>query len=418
MSVTDGKKLLADAVKRFHQAAEVMKLEEGLREVLAATKRDLTVHFPVKLENGDVQMFTGYRVHHSIARGPAKGGIRFHPNVTLEEMRALAMLMTWKCAVVNIPYGGGKGGVVCDPKAMTLRELERLTRRYTTEIESMLGPDRDIPAPDLYTTPREMAWIMDTYSMHKGHTVTGVVTGKPEQVGGSLFRRQATALGLTMAIEEAARHLKMKLPGARVVIQGFGNVGSTTAMFLKARGCKIVAVSDSKGGVYNRRGMDPKKIAQHKRETGSVVGWRGTDGVTNQELLELPCDILIPAAIEEQITAENAPRIRPKILAEAANSPTTPEADEILRKNRVFVLPDILANVGGVTVSYFEWVQDLQSYFWDEKEVAARLRRVMQRSLADVLAVSKKYKMDMRIAALILAIDRVAQATTIRGIYP
>lgn len=396
----------------------MMGLDEGMSEVLATTKRDLTVHFPVKMDDGDIQMFTGYRVHHNIARGPAKGGIRYHPDITLEEIRALAMSMTWKCAVVNIPFGGGKGGVVCTPKTMSQRELERLTRRYTTEIENMLGPDRDIPAPDLNTTPQEMAWIMDTYSMHKGYTVTGVVTGKPEAVGGSQFRREATALGVTMAIQEAARHLRMRMKGARVVIQGFGNVGSTTASFLHATGCKVIAVSDSQGGVFNPRGLDPKKLVQHKQDTGSVVGYQGADGITNEQLLELPCDILIPAALEEQITSKNAPRIKPKILAEAANLPTTPDADPILHQNRVFILPDILANAGGVTVSYFEWVQDFQSFFWGKKEVTTKLRAVMTNALSQVISVSRKYKTDMRRAALILAIDRVAQASKIRGVYP
>lgn len=416
--LADGKRLWDDAQKRFFRAAAMMGCEDSLCQVLAVTKRDLTVHFPVKMDDGQVQMFTGYRVHHNIARGPAKGGIRYHPNVTLEEIRALAMTMTWKCAVVNIPFGGGKGGVICDPKTMSARELERLTRRYTTEIENMLGPDRDIPAPDLNTTPQEMAWIMDTYSMHKGYTVTGVVTGKPEPIGGSRFRREATALGVTMAVEEAARHLKMKLPDARVVIQGFGNVGSTTAVMLHKLGCKIIGVSDSKGGVFNPRGIEPRSIAQHKAQSGSVVGIRGADAIRNDELLELPCDILIPAALEDQITGENAPRIKPKILAEAANAPTTPDADPILHENGVFILPDILANAGGVTVSYFEWVQDSQSFFWDEREVTSKLRTVMKQALADVIASSKKYKTDMRMGAQIIAIDRVAQAVMLRGIYP
>jgi glutamate dehydrogenase (NAD(P)+) len=418
MSLSDGKKLLADALAQFYHAARIIGLDDGMSEVIASTKRDLTVHFPVKLDNGNIEMFTGYRVHHNIARGPAKGGIRYHPDITLEQIRALAMSMTWKCAVVNIPFGGGKGGVACDPKKMSARELEHLTRRYATEIENMLGPDRDIPAPDLNTTSQEMAWIMDTYSMHKGYTVTGVVTGKPEEVGGSQFRREATALGVTMAIQEAARHLKMRMQGARVVIQGYGKVGSTVATFLHAAGCKVIAASDSKGGVANTRGVDPKKLLQHKQESGSVVGYRGGETITNEQLLELPCDILIPAALEEQITAKNAPRIKPKILAEAANLPTTPDADPILYQNRVFILPDILANAGGVTVSYFEWVQDVQSFFWGKKEVTTKLRSVMTDALAQVIATSNKYKTDMRMAALIVAINRVAQASKIRGIYP
>ncbi|MBI3536203.1 MAG: Glu/Leu/Phe/Val dehydrogenase [Chloroflexi bacterium] len=415
---TNGKKLYDDVLNQFQRAAQIMNCDEGMRAVLAATKRDLTVHFPVKLDNGNVEMFTGYRVHHNIARGPAKGGIRYHPNVTLEEIRALAMTMTWKCAVVNIPFGGGKGGVVCDPKKMSASELERLTRRYATEIETMLGPDRDIPAPDLNTTPQEMAWIMDTYSMHKGYTVTGVVTGKPAEIGGSQFRREATALGLTIAIQDAAKHLKIKMKGARVAIQGFGNVGSTSAQFLREAGCKIIAVSDSHGAIMNARGLEPRQVIAHKQQTGSVMGYKNSDAMTNQQLLELDCDILIPAALEGQITAENAPRIKPKILAEGANQPTTREADKILHDNGVFILPDILANAGGVTVSYFEWVQDFQAFFWGRKEVTTKLRAVMSDALKQVLAKSREHKTDMRMGALILAIDRVARAANIRGIYP
>jgi glutamate dehydrogenase (NAD(P)+) len=418
MTTLNGKKLLRDVQDQFERAAQIMELDEGNRAVLGATKRDLTTHFPVKLDNGTVEMFTGYRVHHNIARGPAKGGIRYHPNVTLEEIRALAMNMTWKCAVVNIPFGGGKGGVVCDPKQMSEGELERLTRRYATEIQTWLGPDRDIPAPDLGTTPREMAWIMDTFSMHRGHTVTGVVTGKPQEVGGSQFRREATALGLTMAIEEAARHIKLKMRGARVAIQGYGNVGSTTAAFLHQAGCKIIAVSDSQGGIVNARGLDPSKVLAHKQKTRSVVGYKGADAITNAQLLELPCDVLIPAALEEQITRDNAPRIKPRILAEGANQPTTPEADAILNQNGVFILPDILANAGGVTVSYFEWVQDSHSYFWGRQEVTTRLRGVMSDALKQGLATARQYKTDVRMGALILAIQRVARAADIRGIYP
>ncbi len=406
------------ALQQFSRAADVMHLDDGLRELLSTTKRDLEVHFPVKMSNGDVQMFTGFRVHHNIARGPAKGGIRYHPAVSLEDTRALAMTMTWKCAVANIPFGGGKGGVICDPKKLSNMELEHLTRRYTTEIENMLGPDRDIPAPDVGTNPQIMAWIMDTYSLHKGYTITGVVTGKPEFIGGSRLRREATALGVKMAVEEAVKILRMKLTGARVVIQGYGNVGSTTALFLQRAGAKIIAVSDSRGGIVNARGLNPQKIAAHKEQSGSVVGFKGASAVTNSEMLELPCDILIPAALENQITAQNAPRIQTKILAEGANAPTTPDADAILRDRRVLVVPDILTNIGGVTVSYFEWVQDTQSLFWDDQEVTTRLRAVMRSAMKEVLAVSKKYKTDMRNAAMILALDRVAQATTIRGIYP
>lgn len=420
MSTTDprGMTLWEMTLAEFHQAADKMHLDDGLREILGNTKRELTVHFPVKMANGDVEVFTGYRVHHSIARGPAKGGIRYHPEVTLDQVKALAMLMTWKCAVVGIPFGGGEGGVVCDPKRMTPRELQNLTRRYATEIETMLGPDRDIPAPDINTTPQEMAWIMDTYSMHKGHTVTGVVTGKPEPIGGSRLHPAATALGVTMVLEEAAHHLGMSLEGARVVVQGFGNVGLTCATALHDLGCKIIAVSDSKGGAHNARGIDPREIAKHKRTTGSVVGFSGADRSTNAELLELPCDVLLPAALEKQITVGNAPKIKPKVIVEGANAPVTPDADRILRENGVMVVPDILANSGGVIVSYFEWVQDLQSFFWGDEEITNRLRALLTRALAEVFTLAQKETTDLRTAALMLATGRVAEVTTLRGIYP
>jgi glutamate dehydrogenase (NAD(P)+) len=403
---------------QFHQAADKLQLKDGLREVLGSAKRELTVHFPVKMTSGDIEMFTGYRVHHNTARGPTQGGVRYHPAVTLEQIKALAMLMTWKCAVVNIPCGGAKGGVICDPKRMTPRELQNLTRRYTTEIETLLGPDRDIPAPDVNTTPQVMPWMMDTYSMHQGHTVTGVVTGKPEPIGGSRLRAEATALGVKMAVEESARHLKMDPQGARVAVQGFGNVGMVSATMLHDLGCKVIAVSDSKGGVLNTRGIDPREIAKHKQATGSVVGFPGADRVTCEELLELPCDVLLPAALETQITTQNAARIKPKTIVEAANAPTTPEADRILRENGVTVVPDFLANSAGVIVSYFEWVQDLQSFFWSEEEVIAKLRAILSRTLDEVFAVSEKHRVDLRAGALMIAIERVAQATTIRGIYP
>lgn len=406
------------ALAEFNTVADKMDLDDGLRQVLSSTKRELTVHFPVKMSHGEVQMFTGYRVHHNVARGPAKGGIRYQPEVTLDQMRALAMLMTWKCSVVGIPFGGAKGGVVCDPKKMTALELQKMTRRYTTEIETMLGPDRDIPAPDLNTTPQEMAWIMDTYSMHKGNTITGVVTGKPESIGGSRLRTEATALGTKIVIEEVARRLGVDLQGARIAIQGFGKVGSTCATMLHDLGCKIVTVSDSTGGVYNQYGINPWESMKHKRATGSVVGLPGAERITNADLLELPCDLLLLAALENQITAQNAPRVQSKLIIEAANAPTTTDARQILREQGATIIPDFVVNSGGVIVSYFEWVQDLQSFFWNDEEVVNRLRAILTRTLGEVFTRSQKENTDLRTAALMLAISRVAEATTIRGIYP
>jgi glutamate dehydrogenase (NAD(P)+) len=338
--------------------------------------------------------------------------------VTLNEIRALAMLMTWKCAVVGLPYGGAKGGVVCDPKALSQTELEHLTRRYATEIEVLMGPDSDIPAPDMGTTPQIMAWIMDTYSMHRGYSVPAVVTGKPISIGGSAGRIEATGRGVTIVTRETARHLGLQLAGARVAIQGFGNVGAIAAQTLHVEGCRIVAASDSRGGVYNEKGIDPDDLIRHKQETGSVAGYRGCDAVTNEELLELPCEILVPAALEGQITADNAARIKARIVVEGANGPTTPEADEVLKSRRVFVVPDILANAGGVIVSYFEWVQDLQSFFWSEEEINARLERILVRSFRDVLALSQEKQVEMRVGALVRAVSRVADALVTRGIYP
>ena len=406
------------ARKQFNQAADLLPLKRGVREFLVYPKRELTVHFPVQREDGSVQVFTGYRIHHSTILGPTKGGIRYHPDVSLNEIRALAMLMTWKCAVVGLPYGGAKGGVVCDPKILSQTELEHLTRRYATEIEIMMGPDSDIPAPDMGTTPQVMAWIMDTYSMHRGYSVPAVVTGKPISIGGSAGRIEATGRGVTIVTRETARHLGLQLAGARVAIQGFGNVGAIAAQTLHVEGCRIVAASDSRGGVYNEKGIDPDDLIRHKHETGSVVGYRGCDAVTNDELLELPCEILVPAAMEGQITADNAPRIKARIVVEGANGPTTPEADEVLKSRKVFVVPDILANAGGVIVSYFEWVQDLQSFFWTEEEINARLERILVRSFRDVLAVSQEKQIEMRVGALVRAVSRVADALVTRGIYP
>jgi glutamate dehydrogenase (NAD(P)+) len=386
--------------------------------MLRKPKRELTVNFPVKMDDGSVKVFTGHRVHHSIVLGPTKGGIRYHPDVTLDEVRALAMWMTWKCSVVGLPYGGAKGGVVCNPKEMSLGELENLTRRYASEISVMMSPEGDIPAPDVNTNPQIMAWIMDTYSMGRGYSTPAVVTGKPVEIGGSEGRNAATAQGTIYHIRRAAKHLGMDLGASTAVVQGYGNAGSFAAKFLHEDGVRVIAVSDSRGGIHNPKGLDPDEVLAHKRETGSVVGYPGADTVTNAELLELPCDILVPAALEKQLTGENAPRIQTKIIAEAANGPTEPEADKVLNDRGVFVIPDILCNAGGVTVSYFEWVQDLQQFFWNEREVNQKLEEIMNRAFDAVLKVHLEKQVDMRLAAYIRAIDRVNKATMIRGIYP
>ncbi len=404
------------ALAQFNRAADHMGLEEGLRAILSHPKRELIVHFPVKMDDGSIRVFTGYRVHHNTARGPCKGGIRYSPRVTLDEVRALAMWMTWKCAVVKLPFGGGKGGVVCDPKQLSPGELERLTRRYTTEISILIGPERDIPAPDLNTNPQVMAWIMDTYSMHQGHSVPAVVTGKPVEIGGSEGRKDATGRGVMLVVREAAKLLGMSLIGARVAVQGYGNVGSAAARFLAAQGCRIVAVSDVKGGAYDPNGLDLQELDEHVRSQGTVFGF--ATPITNADLLELDCDVLIPAAVENQITVANAHRVKARIVAEGANGPTTPEADRILNERGIFVIPDILANAGGVTVSYFEWVQDLQSFFWDEEDINAKLEKVMVRAFREVVNLARSEGVDLRLAAHILAISRVAQAIRLRSIYP
>jgi len=406
------------ALEQFALAADLLSLKRGIREFLSYPKRELTVNFPVQLEDGSVRVFTGYRVHHSTVLGPTKGGIRFHPDVTLNEIRALAMLMTWKCAVVGLPYGGAKGGVICNPKELSLEELEHLTRRYATEISLLISPESDIPAPDVGTNPQVMAWLMDTYSMHRGYSVPAVVTGKPLSIGGSQGRIEATGRGVMIVAREAARHLGMPFGGARVAVQGFGNVGSIAASLLRDQGCRVVAVTDSRGGVYNEKGLDPADVLRHKEQTGTVSGYRRGDAVTNEDLLELPCEILVPSALEGQITGKNAPRVKARIIVEGANGPTTPEADRILRDQKVLVVPDILANAGGVTVSYFEWVQDLQSFFWTEEEINERLERIMVRSFREVLAVSQERKVDLRTAALVRGVGRVADALMTRGIYP
>ncbi len=406
------------AQKQFDEAAEIMGLEPSLREVLREPKRELTVHFPVKMDDGTIKVFTGHRVQHNQARGPSKGGIRYAPDVTLDEVKALAMWMTWKTAVVNIPYGGAKGGVRCNPKEMSQAELERLTRRFATEISILIGPEKDIPAPDVNTNPQVMAWIMDTISMHKGYSVPGVVTGKPLEIGGSKGRNVATSLGGQYVVREAVKRVNLQLPDAKVVIQGFGNAGMYSAKFMVEDGATVIAVSDSKGGIYNPKGLDIDEVIRVKQETGSVINYKDADRVSNKELLEIPNDILVPAALENQITDENADRIQTKIILELANGPTTPEADKILWDKGVLILPDILANAGGVTVSYFEWVQDIYSFFWEEDEIRKQLERIMQDAYYSVMGKVDELKVNPRIAAYILAIDRVAKATKIRGIYP
>jgi glutamate dehydrogenase (NAD(P)+) len=406
------------ALQQYDRAADKLNLGAAVREVLRNPKREVTVHFPVQMDDGSINVFTGYRVWHNVTRGPAKGGIRFHPQVDLSEIRALSMWMTWKCACVKIPYGGAKGGVTCDPKKLSIRELERLTRRFTTELGEMIGPDSDIPAPDVNTNAQVMAWMMDTYSMHRGYSVPGVVTGKPVSIGGSEGRQEATGRGVVYMVQEAAKGIDLDLRGARVAVQGFGNAGESAARFLAELGARVVAVSDSRGGVFLGDGLDLPLVTRHKQETGSVIGAPRTRGVTNEELLELDCDILVPAALEGVITERNAPRIRARIIAEAANGPTSPEADDLLRQRGVVVIPDILCNAGGVTVSYFEWVQDREEFFWSLDEINARLRRIMVRAYDDVQRTAIEHDIDLRLAAYMLAVSRVAEATMTRGIYP
>jgi glutamate dehydrogenase (NAD(P)+) len=406
------------AQMQFDLAAEYLKLDPGLRQVLRTPKRVLEVSIPTKMDNGQLKVFTGYRVQHNIARGPAKGGIRYHPNVTLDEVKALAAWMAWKTATVNIPYGGGKGGVICDPKRMSPGELERMTRRYASEILPIIGPERDIPAPDVYTDAQTMAWIMDTYSMTVGYSALGVVTGKPVSLGGSEGRNEATARGVLFVTEEACKVKKMSLRGSTVAVQGFGNAGSIAARLFAEKKAKIVAISDSRGGVYSSRGIDPMKALRYKERSGTVVGMPGASRISNDDLLTLKCDILIPAALENVITLHNADQIKAKIVAEAANGPTTPHADEVLHRKGILVLPDILANAGGVTVSYFEWAQDLQGYFWEENEVNARLEKVIKKAFWNVHETLRKYRTHMRAAAYILAVGRVAEATLVRGLFP
>jgi glutamate dehydrogenase (NAD(P)+) len=416
--VGDERDLFDVAVEQFQIASDVLGLDDDMRKILSHCQRELTVHFPVEMDDGSVEVFTGYRVQHNSGPGPTKGGIRYHQSVTLEEVKALAMWMTWKCAVVGLPYGGAKGGVQVNPKLLSQAELQNLTRRYTTEIQPFIGPNQDIPAPDVNTNPQIMAWLMDTYSMNVGYSVPGVTTGKPIVLGGSEGRNEATGRGCVFAIESAARILNLDLAKARTVVQGFGNAGSVAAHLMSELGSPVVAVSDSRGGTYNPRGLDLQAVSAHKARTGSVLGFRDGEDVTNEELLVLPTEILIPAALENQITAANVDRIQATLVAEAANGPTTPEADAMLYDRGVFVIPDILANAGGVTVSYFEWVQALQAFPWTEHEVNERLRRIMNRAFDAVYSTSTKYGVHMRTAALVRAIDRVAEFTRLRGIYP
>jgi glutamate dehydrogenase (NAD(P)+) len=406
------------AQQQFDLAAERLNLDPGLRRVLREPRRELTVHFPVKMDDGSVQVFTGFRVQHNLGRGPAKGGIRYHQDVSLDEVKALAMWMTWKCAVVGIPYGGGKGGVIVDPKKLSQKELEALSRRFFTEIEVLVGPERDIPAPDVNTNAQVMAWFMDTYSMHAGHTVPGVVTGKPISLGGSEGRNEATARGTVFCIIEAARHNGIELGKASVAIQGFGNAGSIAAKLISEEGSTVVAVSDSTGGIHNPGGLDVHRVIAWKKEHGTVQGFPGSTDISNAEVLEVDCDILIPAALENQITGRNAGNIKAKIVAEAANGPTTPDADQILFKDWKFMIPDILCNAGGVTVSYFEWVQDLNRDHWSEQVVNAKLKDIMVKAFQETLAIARRDQVDMRTAAYLLAVQRVADATAMRGLYP
>ena len=406
------------ALRQFSRAADRLSLKRGIREYLARPHREFTVRFPVSMDDGSVQMFTGYRTLHNGVLGPAKGGLRYSPEVRVSEVRALAMWMTWKCALHHLPYGGAKGGVTCDPEALSPAELEHLTRRYATEISVVIGPHQDIPAPDVGTNAQIMAWFMDTYSMHRGYSIPTVVTGKPVAIGGSAGRLEATGRGVMICCREAARLRGFSLAGARVAVQGSGNVGGVAARLLHAAGCRVVGLSDVHGGIHSPEGFDPNAALRYARDTGRLAGFPGTDSVSNAELLELPCEILVPAAIEGQITASNADGIRARVVVEGANGPTTPDADEILGGRGVLIVPDILANAGGVIVSYFEWVQDLQSYFWSEEEINANLERLMVRSFDAVTRYAADEGLSMRTGALIFAVKRVADALMTRGIYP
>lgn len=404
-------------MSRFDRAAQLMELDPDLYAFLRVPSREIKVYIPVRMDSGHIEVFEGYRVQHNIARGPAKGGIRYAPDVSLEEVKALAAWMTWKCAVVNVPFGGGKGGIICDPSQMSIGELERMTRRYAAELVEFIGPEKDVPAPDMNTNEQTMAWIMDTYSMHARHTVTAVVTGKPIALGGSAGRREATGRGVLFVVNEAIKRFNLTPAETSVVVQGSGNVGGIGAELMHEAGYKIIAISDIYGGIYNRDGIDIPAALSHLRATRSFEGFPGAERVTNSELLEIECDVLVPAATENQITSANADRIRCKVLAEGANGPTTASADQILHNKGIFVIPDILANAGGVTVSYFEWVQDRMGYFWSEEDVNQRLQTIMVKSFNDLCRYADTRNVDTRTAAYMMAIDRVANDTKMRGFY-
>ncbi|MDQ3838100.1 MAG: Glu/Leu/Phe/Val dehydrogenase [Thermoproteota archaeon] len=407
------------ALKQLDEAARIVGIDRGMHDVLAHPKRVLTVSLPTRMDNGEIKVFTGFRSQHNDARGPFKGGIRYHPQVSIDEVKALSMWMTWKCAIADIPYGGGKGGIICNPKEMSVSELERMTRRYAYAVADIIGPHTDIPAPDVYTGGKEMSWIMDTYSALKGNFVQPeVITGKPLAIGGSLGRNEATGRGLSFTVREAARRLGIGLQTVNVSVQGFGNAGQFSAQLVEEMGAKVVAVSDSHGGIYNKNGIHIGSLRKHKEKTGSVVGFPESNSISNDEILETECTILIPAALENQITKKNANKVKAKMVAEAANGPTTPEADEILYKNKILVIPDVLANGGGVTVSYFEWLQNLRREYWTEDQVNSMLDRNITKSFNDVYDTHEKYQVNMRIASIALAVNRVVEAINTRGLWP
>ena len=406
------------ALTQFDNVSKILLLSEDIHQLLRNFERILTVSIPVRLDNGSLSVFNGFRVQHNSARGPYKGGVRYHPDLTLDDLKALAMEMTWKCSLVGVPFGGAKGGIICNPKTLSKGELERLTRRFTYAIMPIIGIEKDIPAPDVNTNEQIMAWMMDTYSMNNGYCTPGIVTGKPVNIGGSLGRTDATGLGITFSIANAIKSKKINFKGLKVAIQGYGNVGSTVGKLLSEMGCKIVAVSSSKGGVYNPKGLRHTALMKHYKEQGSFENFPNAESITNEALLELPCDVLVPAALGNQITRENAGKIKAKLIVEGANGPTTLEADQILTERKIPVVPDILANAGGVIVSYFEWVQDVQCYFWCEHEVNARLKNLLDRSYEEVLRLSQERKVNLRTAAMILAVKKVADAITVRGLYP
>lgn len=406
------------ALSQLDTVSQFMMLPENIHQVLRNFDRILTVSIPVQMDNGTMKVYSGYRVQHNAARGPYKGGIRYHPELTLDDLKALAMEMTWKCSLAGVPFGGAKGGITCNPKTLSKSELERLTRRYTYAILPIIGTEKDIPAPDVNTNEQIMAWIMDTYSMNNGYCSPGIVTGKPLNIGGSLGRSDATGLGIAFTVANALKHCGMNLKGLKVAIQGFGNVGSATGKFLSTMGCKLIAVSSSKGGVYNPKGLNHRALIEHYKEKGSFDRFPHAETISNASLLEIPCDVLIPAAMGSQITKKNADKVRAKMIVEGANGPTTPEADHILTERKIPVVPDILANAGGVIVSYFEWVQDVQCYFWCEQEINTRLKNLMDRSYEKVLGLSREKRVNLRTGAMILAIQKVADAITVRGVYP